>query len=589
MAAKRLRSRRFDRSPYRPGSRKPAVQFGNSLEADLGRRDFTINAIAQDVLTGRISDPHGGLDDLIAKRIRAVGVADDRFTEDPLRVLRCVRFAAQLGFDIEAGTLAAARRTAGELRHVSPERIGAELNLTLLSPAPRRALVTLLEIGVLDLVMPELISLQQTEQEERRQHKDFFAHTLDVLDVVPPEPETRWAALLHDIGKLKAKSRKGRRGARPPVQARAGKPETKSTSHGRVMFHGSEEMSAKMATVILRRLKFDSRLTGHIASIIRLHTRANSYEADWTDGAVRRFILEAGEDLEALIALSRADITSQRPQRIKTGLVRVAELQARCEQLQAESNVAALDSPLDGHALMELFDRPPGVWIKPIKQYLLDLVLDGELEPDDVERARILARAFVQRDTLGAEAVQSGACRPQARPAALGAAVPPASGKVGRRSATSAETHTNPLMTSARDQKRRGAWYRKVGSSLWRAVALGALRILRRPPRVRGGTNTPHLGSVPVERPRLEQREDRKAKAQQPIPHGPSTRRYPKRRAVQKPEDQRPSTPARRTQPRPTRQVDQETEGRGSGRRAQRKRSKEPYWPPKRPWPPHWR
>ena len=185
----------FRSESYRPGSRKPAVQFGNSLEADLGRRDFTINAIAQDVLTGRISDPHGGLDDLIERRIRAVGVADDRFTEDPLRVLRCVRFAAQLGFDVETGTLAAARRTASELRHVSAERIGAELNLTLLSSAPRHALVTLLEIGVLGLVMPELIRLQQTEQEEPRQHKDFFAHTMHVLNGVPPEPETRWAAL----------------------------------------------------------------------------------------------------------------------------------------------------------------------------------------------------------------------------------------------------------------------------------------------------------------------------------------------------------------------------------------------------------
>ena len=175
-----------------------------------------------------------------------------------------------------------------------------------------------------------------------------------------------------------------------------------------------------MATAVLRRLKFDSRLTGRIASIIRLHTRANSYEADWTDGAVRRFIRDAGDGLPALFALSRADITSQRRQRINTGLRRVAELQARCEHLQAERDVATLDSPLDGHALMELFDRPPGAWIQPIKRYLLDLVLDGELEPDDVERAQFLARAFVQRDTLAADAVQSGVRRPQAKPAALG-------------------------------------------------------------------------------------------------------------------------------------------------------------------------
>ncbi|MCY3958940.1 MAG: HD domain-containing protein [Chloroflexi bacterium] len=377
----------FRAESYRPGSRKPDVQFGDSLEADLSRRDFTINAMAQDVLSGRIVDPHGGLADLVAGRIRAVGTADDRFREDPLRVLRCVRFAAQLGFDIESGTLAAARRTASELRHVSAERIGAELNLTLLSPEPGRALITLLEIGVLGLVMPELIPLQQTEQEERRQHKDVFAHTMRVLSTTRAEPEIRWAALLHDVGK----------------------PQTKSIRNRRIRFFGHEEVGARMARRILRRLKFDGQLMERVTHIVRLHMRANAYEPGWTDGAVRRFILEAGEDLDALITLSRADITSYRPRRIEAGLARVAELEARCEHLQAERDVAALDSPLDGHALMELFDRPPGVWIKPIKQYLLDLVLDGELEPDDAEGATVLAKAFVRRHTEAADAIESEA------------------------------------------------------------------------------------------------------------------------------------------------------------------------------------
>lgn len=377
----------FRAESYRPGSRKPDVRFGNSLEADLGRRDFTINAMAQDVLSGRIIDPHGGLPDLVAERIRAVGVPDDRFSEDPLRILRCVRFAAQLGFTIEAGTLAAARRTAGELRLVSAERIGAELSLILLSPEPGPALVTLLEIGVLGLVMPELIPLQHTEQEERRQHKDVFAHTMRVLSTTRPEPEIRWAALLHDIGK----------------------PRTKSVRNRRIRFFGHEEVGARMARRIMRRLKFDSRLTDRVTHIVRLHMRANAYESGWTDGAVRRFILEAGEDLDALIALSRADITSYRPRRIEAGLARVAELQARCEHLQAERDVAELASPLDGNALMKLFNRPPGVWIKPIKQYLLDLVLDGELEPDDLEGARELARAFVRRHSEAADSIETGA------------------------------------------------------------------------------------------------------------------------------------------------------------------------------------
>ncbi len=573
----------FRSESYRPDSRKPAVQFGNSLEADLGRRDFTINAIAQNTLTGRISDPHGGLDDLTARRIRAVGTATKRFREDPLRVLRCVRFAAQLGFDIDPSTLAAAQSTVAELRIVSSERIGAELNLILLSPRPDSAVRALLEIGVLGRILPELIPLQYTAPEAQRQHKDFFAHTLHVLATVPPQPRIRWAALLHEIGKPKTKSTQDRRGARPPNRPRTGKPRIKPKNLGRVTFHGSEDVAAHMATAILRRLKFDSRLTSQVTRIILLHTRTNSYESDWTDGAVRRFILDAGEDLPALIALSRADITSQRPQRIKAGLVRVAELQARCEQLQAEDDPAALDSPLDGHALMELFDRPPGVWIQPIKQYLLDLVLDGELEPDDVERARILARGFVQRHTSVADAVKSGARRPQATSAAT-----PVSEKSGPRPATSAATDTHPLLVPARDQKRRGAWYRKVLNSLWRAITSGAL-LIRQMLGARGGTDTPHARSARVEGQRAEQREDRKSTAQRPIPQGQSTRRHPMRRPVQDAKDQRPSVHAQRTRPQPKRLADHGIKGRKSVQGAHRKRSRIPYWPPKRPWPPHWR
>ncbi len=377
----------FRAEAYQPGSRKPQVRFGSSLTADLGRRDFTINAMAQDVHTGRIIDPHGGAADLVAKRLRAVGAADERFDEDPLRILRAVRLAAQLEFDVEPSTLAAARRSAAQLQHVSAERIGAELQRTLLAPRPDRALVTLLEIGVLGLVMPELIPLQHTVQEERRQHKDVFAHTARVLAAAPRDPATRWAALLHDVGK----------------------PQTKSVRGGRVRFFGHEAVGARIAERVLQRLKFDRALTRRVTRIVRLHMRANAYESDWTDGAVRRFMREAGGDCQALIALSRADITSYRPARIEAGLSRVAELEARCERLLAESDVAALDSPLDGNDLMQMFDRPPGPWIKPIKRYLLDLVLDGELEPDDVERARELAQSFVARHAEAAQSTMSEA------------------------------------------------------------------------------------------------------------------------------------------------------------------------------------
>ena len=147
----------------------------------------------------------------------------------------------------------------------------------------------------------------------------------------------------------------------------------------------------------MRRLRFDNVFADRISHIVLLHMRANGYDSDWTDGAVRRFIREAGIDLSTLIALSRADITSYRPRRVERGLARVAELEARCELLLGEQDVRALDSPLDGHHLMRMFDRPPGRWIKPIKQHLLDLVLDGELEPDDVEGGERAAREFAAR------------------------------------------------------------------------------------------------------------------------------------------------------------------------------------------------
>ena len=148
-------------------------------------------------------------------------------------------------------------------------------------------------------------------------------------------------------------------------------------------------------------------MTEKVTEIVRLHMRANSYTTDWTDGGVRRFIRDADGNLNALLALSRADITSYQPRRVEDGLARVAELQMRCEQLQAEQDIATLDSPLDGHALMELFDRGQGVWIKPIKQYLLDLVLDGDLEPGDIERARDLATEFVESHAEAARQAES--------------------------------------------------------------------------------------------------------------------------------------------------------------------------------------
>ena len=362
---------------YEPGSRKPDVTFGRSLEGDLSRRDFTVNAITQDIATGRIFDPLGGLGDIERRVIRAVGTPDDRFREDPLRVLRAVRLAAQLDFAIDRDTAAAMRRQATGLGTISAERIGAEMHLIMASDRPHRAIVTLLELGLLGFVIPELVAMQSTVQDDRHEHKDVFAHTMRVLAGTPNRLELRWGALLHDVGK----------------------PVTKSVRRGRVHFYGHAEVGARMARAILERLRADNRLTDRVSHIVALHMRANGYESSWTDGAVRRLIREAGEELDNLIDLSWADITSYQPRRVEAGRARVAELRERCDRLVAEQDVAAIDSPLDGHALMELFQRPPGPWIKPVKQHLLNLVLDGELDPDDTDGATEIARELVERES----------------------------------------------------------------------------------------------------------------------------------------------------------------------------------------------
>ena len=365
----------FRSESYSPDSRKPEVAFGDSLESDLSRRDFTVNAIAQNAQTGEIIDPYGGLRDIVARVIRAVGNPDQRFHEDPLRLLRAVRFAIQLEFDIDTDTASAIRRNARRLGTISSERIGAELQLILLAQRPDRAIVTMRDLGLLNFTLPELIPMQSTAQDDRHEHKDVFAHTMRVLAATAPLAPLRWSALLHDVGK----------------------PSTKSVRRGRVRFYGHEEVGSRMARDILQRLRFDNRLNDRVTHVVRLHMRTNSYNQDWTDGAVRRFIREAHEDHGTLIALSRADITSYRPRRVEAGLAQVAELEARCETLQAEHDVQTLDSPLDGHHLMELFSRPPGPWIKPIKQHLLDLVLDGEMDPQDIEAAKRAALDFAHQ------------------------------------------------------------------------------------------------------------------------------------------------------------------------------------------------
>ncbi|MAG35419.1 MAG: RNA nucleotidyltransferase [Dehalococcoidia bacterium] len=370
----------FRSEVYERGSRKPQVQYGVSLAEDLARRDFTINAMARDLRTGEIVDPFGGRDDLHAGLIRAVGVPYERFVEDPLRLLRAARFAAQLGFGLHHETLPAIRAQARLLKTISRERAADELNKILLSPRPAFGIRLAVTLGLMRYIIPEIITLSGVSQRPMH-HKDVFEHTLGVLKNAPPDLLVRWASLLHDIAK----------------------PQTKSVHDGQVHFFGHEEVGARMSMRILSGLRYDQSFVRRVAKLIRMHLRVNSYSSEWTDGAIRRLVREAGDELAPLIALSRADVTSYREERVRAAAMRADEFERRCEKLLAEEDIARMQSPLDGHDLMALFGQGPGRWIQEIKDYLLTLVLDGELAQEDRERATALAVAFAQeRDTKGA-------------------------------------------------------------------------------------------------------------------------------------------------------------------------------------------
>jgi poly(A) polymerase len=372
---------------YTPGSRKPQVAFGTSLEGDLARRDFTINAMARPALAGPegmegdLVDPFGGRADLAAHVVRAVGDPDERFAEDPLRLLRAVRFAAQFDFTIEPATWAAIRRNADLLRTISAERIAQEVNKMLVTKRPSRPVRQLCDLGLMRHIVPEFLDLREPAK-IRARHKDAFEHTLMVLDRAPPILTVRWGALLHDIAK----------------------PRVMSVTDDEVHFYGHETVGERMTRRILNRLKFDRATVDRVSAIVALSGRINSYEGEWTDGAVRRLIREAGDALDDLLMLSRSDVTSRREERVRAAELKVDDLRERALRLQAEEDVSRIRPPIDGNELMELFARPPGPWIRPIKEHLLSLVLDGELAPDDKERAIAIARAMVTADgSEGAE------------------------------------------------------------------------------------------------------------------------------------------------------------------------------------------
>lgn len=367
----------FRSEQYEPGSRHPDVLFGDSIEADLSRRDVTVNAIAIDIHSGEVIDPFYGQADLAMGLLRAVGDPDERFAEDPLRLLRVARFVSQLGFAVEAETLAAMSRQAPTLATISQERIFAELTKLLCGPYAGHGLDVLLETGLFTVAMPDLQVLADSVESYPGIHreKDLWDHTKRVVLQAPDRPIVRWSALLHD----------------------SAKPLTRTVdSRGEVHFFGHERVGADLATRVLQRLKADKRTEKAVRKIVELHLRPASYDIDtWTDSAVRRLALEAGDVLHDLIDLAAADVTSGRVHKQRAAAARVQGLRDHIARLEAEQALDQFQSPLDGNELMSMFDRRPGRWIADVKNHLRDRVIEGELAPDDVDTARQIAVAFV--------------------------------------------------------------------------------------------------------------------------------------------------------------------------------------------------
>ena len=361
---------------YRPRNRKPDVEFGKSLEEDLKRRDFTINALAVSP-EGKTIDLYNGLKDLSEKIIRTPSAPDESFGDDPLRILRAFRFQSQLGFKIESATYKSIKKNAFRIMYISEERIQAEMNKLLLGDFVIKALTDMINATVLNFFIPELYPLKNLHQESNRHHKDVWMHTLKVVENTPKDEILRWAALLHDI-------------AKPYVKI-----EDKEGIH----FYRHEELGSKMAYSILSRLKFPKLWREEISFLIAKHMRANLYTKEWTDSAVRRFIREIEPRLDKVLILSRCDITSYRQEKIKEKVKLLDQLAERIEELQS---VKELKCPISGDEIMKHFKLSPGRTIGKIKDFIMNEVIEGHL-PQEAEKETYFQSAAKFLETLQKE------------------------------------------------------------------------------------------------------------------------------------------------------------------------------------------
>ena len=362
---------------YSHDSRKPVVEDG-TLEDDQNRRDFTINALAVCLNRerfGELVDPFGGVDDLWDGIIRTPLDPDVTFSDDPLRMMRCVRFATQLNFLIEDETFEALERNADRIRIVSGERIEEELNKIMMTPTPSKGFVDLYRCGLLQLILPELVALDVVETRNGRAHKNNFYHTLEVLDNICRHTDNlwlRWAALLHDIGKAKCKR----------WDAAAG-----------WTFHNHNFVGAKMVPAIFRRLKLpmDSKMK-YVQKLVDLHMRPIVIaDEEVADSAVRRLMNDAGDDIDDLMTLCEADITSKNAVRKKRFLDNFRIVREKLRDLKERDYKRLLQPCIDGNEIMEMFHLRPSREVGTLKQTLKDAVLDNQV-PNEREPLLALLR-----------------------------------------------------------------------------------------------------------------------------------------------------------------------------------------------------
>ena len=351
---------------YDANSRKPEVVYGENIEGDLARRDFTINAMALE-LTGakpEFIDPFNGLSDLAEKVLTTPGKAEDSFSDDPLRMMRAARFASQLSFEIAPEVIVAMKDMAKRIEIISAERIRDEFTKLLMSANPRTGITILVDTGLADIVLPEIPKLR-LEIDEHHHHKDVYEHSITVLEQAIEHEDRlgganlliRLASLLHDIGKPKTRS---------------------LIDGGGVSFHHHEVVGARLAKARLKALRFDSKTIDDVETLIALHLRFHGYgDGEWTDSAVRRYVRDAGELLVHLHVLTRADCTTRNAKKAARLAATYDSLEARIEKLMEEEELSRIRPDLDGAQVMKLLGLKPSSDVGKALDFLLELRLEN--------------------------------------------------------------------------------------------------------------------------------------------------------------------------------------------------------------------